>query len=322
MNRELKKQNRKGCSYRLRAGGYQMGSPLVPLHEANDAEFSVKVPIHQSYSDCAFPERPGHLGMHSQPHLAQTAMAGGYRSEYMPVNTEGTYKVNLPISQGFPNCGGVHVPSTSMAQANPEKAQTPMVGGRCACMANAGIAKYPTPSHPGLNLIQTPMAGGRKCMCFRKRSQTNRNRHNKRTRKQLGGTRGFSVDSWQTVGGDGPNVAPVYNAVPCDTRSGSFNPYSQTTYNPDVRAPTDVFSLSPQMNGGSYAMNNGYSDTCYKAPGSSLPVYEADTAGFRFEPSTANGAAMPDGVTAFQEVVPQPARVGGRRRYTLRQKKL
>jgi hypothetical protein len=75
-----------------------------------------------------------------------------------------------------------------------------------------------------------------------------------------------------------------------------------------------VYSLTPNQTGGSYALGNGYSDDCYKAPGSSLPVYPAETAGFRFQPSTASGAYMPDGVTAFNEVVPQAARLGGSRK--------
>jgi hypothetical protein len=75
-----------------------------------------------------------------------------------------------------------------------------------------------------------------------------------------------------------------------------------------------VYSLTPNQAGGSYALGNGYSDDCYKAPGSSLPVYSAETAGFRFQPSTASGAYMPDGVTAFNEVVPQAARLGGSRK--------
>lgn len=317
MNRELKQRNRKGCAYRMHASGYEMGAPLVPFQSQDDLSFSAKVPVNHSYSDCAFPERPGHITIAPQPDLAQTAMAGGYRSEYMPVNTQGTYKVDLPISQGFPNCGGVNVQSTIMAQAHPEKAQTPMAGGGCACMANMHAKSANI--HRGLNLIQTPMAGGR-CFCFRKKTRNGQNMRKNRTRKHIGGTRGFSVDPWQNVGGDGPNAAPVNNPVSCDSRAGSFNPYSQTTYNPDPRAPTDVYSLTTNQTGGSYATSNGYSDACYKAPGSSLPVYAAETAGFRFEPSTAHGASMPDGVTAFNEVIPQPARVGGRRKRTLRKK--
>ena len=289
MNRELKQRNRKGCSYRKRGGGYEMGAPLVPFQSNDDTAFSVKVPVNQPFSDCAFPARPGQIEFTPNPALAQTVMAGGktrrrggFRSEYMPVNEQGSYRVNLPITQGFPNCGGVNVPSTLMSQARPELAQTPMVGGRCP-------------------------------MCFRRR-----NKNERRTRKLRGGNRGFFVDPSANIGGSGPNAAPANMPLPCDARAGSFNPFSQTPTNPDPRAPVDVYSLTPNQTGGSYGLSNGYSDDCYKAPGSSLPVYPAETAGFRFEPSTAHGATMPDGVTAFNEVVPQPARVGGRRKCSLR----
>ena len=65
------------------------------------------------------------------------------------------------------------------------------------------------------------------------------------------------------------------------------------------------------MKGGAYSSGNAYPAECYKAPGSSMPVYEASTAGFSFSPST---IARPDGVPAFMEVNPVSARVGGGRR--------
>lgn len=290
MNRSLKQKKRKGCSYRKRGGGYEMGAPLVPFEAADDATFSVKVPINQAFSDCAFPARPGQINIEPRPELAQTVMAGGKRtrrrggfhSHYMPVNTADTYKVSLPITQGFPNCGS-NVQSRIMSQARPELAQTQMMeGGSCtSCMARRG---------------------------------------GRRTRKIRGGNRGVSVDPWLNIGGQGPNAAPTHNPIPCDARSGSSNELSVTPVNPDPRAPANLYSLTPnQTGGGSYGLANGYSDACYKAPGSSLPVYPATTAGFKFEPSTGRGATMPDGVTAFNEVVPQAARVGGKRkRRTLR----
>ena len=283
MNRSLKRKQMKGCSFRKYGAGYEMGAPLVPFNNADDLAFSVKVPINQSFSDCAFPARPGQLDFTPRPDLAQTVMAGGrgrtrrstrkggFRSEYMPVNVSGSYKVDLPITQGFPNCGGTDLPSRLMSQANPQLAQTNMAGGR-------------------------------------------------RTRKR-GGNRGFTIDPSINIGGDGPNAAPINNPIPCDPRSGVTNVLSVTPIQPDPRAPSDLYSLTPNKTGGSYGLSNGYSDECYKAPGSSLPVYPAETAGFRFESSIGKGAYMPDGVTAFNEVVPQAARVGGRRRKTRRSRK-
>jgi hypothetical protein len=150
------------------------------------------------------------------------------------------------------------------------------------------------------DLAQTMMMGGR-----RQRRQ--------RTRK-FGGNRGFSVDPSLSIGGNGPIAVPVNNPIPCDPRAGSMNPLSQTPMHADPRAPSDLYSLTANQTGGSYGLANGYSDACYKAPGSFLPVYPATTAGFRFEPSIGQGATMPDGVTPYNAVVPQAARVGGRRK--------
>jgi hypothetical protein len=73
-----------------------------------------------------------------------------------------------------------------------------------------------------------------------------------------------------------------------------------------------------QRAGGLYGSPNAYAEECYRAPGSSLPVYNASSAGFTFSPSTDKGVFLPDGVSAFNEVWPVAARtgpafVGGRR---------
>ncbi len=69
--------------------------------------------------------------------------------------------------------------------------------------------------------------------------------------------------------------------------------------------------------GGSYG-GNTFGASCYRAPGSEMPVYPAQTAGFDFSPSTAAGASYSDGVTPFMEVNPVAARMGGGRKYRSR----
>ena len=66
---------------------------------------------------------------------------------------------------------------------------------------------------------------------------------------------------------------------------------------------------------------NAYDASCYRAPGSEMPVYPATSAGFHFTPSTEAGASLPDGVTAYNEVVPHVARLGGARRSSRRSAK-
>lgn len=265
-----------------------MGAPLVPFDPTNDTGFQVRVPIHQAISDCAIPDRPGQLNPHAQPELAQTQMAGGrrtyrtkrtkqrrqrtqsrhrggkFQSEFTPVNQPGSdYKVGLPITQGFPNCGNATVPSWLMSQANPSLAQTPM---------------------PGY--------------------------------KQTGGGNGFSVQP-VNVGGESPNVAAVYQSIACDARAGSPNVLNPSEFLHDPRAPADLFSMTPNQTGGSYASGNDYEPECYRATGSMMPVYEAPNAGFEFKPSLDNGGTLPDGVTAYMDVIPRSARLGGARK-TLR----
>ena len=242
MNRALRQARRKRCSYRMRGAGYGMGAPLVDFNPKVDTDFSIKMPVNQGFSDCAFPARQGQLFNAANPALAQTAMVGGRRG--------------------------------------------------CGCT----------------------MRGGRR----RRNSRKSRKSH---TRKSQRGGRYF-VDPWYSVGGDGPNVGALVGPVPCDARGGSPNPYNQQAL-PDVRAPMGYSATSniPVQKGGAYSTSNNWSAECNKAPGSQLPVYNATTAGFRFEPSSAVGGTLPDGVTAYNNVVAQAARVGGARRRTQRKRR-
>jgi hypothetical protein len=93
-----------------------------------------------------------------------------------------------------------------------------------------------------------------------------------------------------------------------------MNPLANHAFGSDPRAPADLYSLTPNQSGGAYSTGNAYGAECYRAPGSQLPVYQAETAGFHFRPSTEFGSTLPDGVTAYNDVVPHAARVGGGRK--------
>jgi len=200
----------------------------------------------------------------------------------------------MPVNQGFSDCAFPARPGQLFNAPNPTLAQTAMVGGRRGCGCT--------------------MRGGRRNL--------RKSRKSRKTRKtqQRGGR--YFVDPWQNVGGDGPNVGALVGAVPCDVRSGSPNPYNQQAL-PDVRAPMGYSATSnvPIQRGGAYSTSNDWSPECNKAPGSQLPVYNATTAGFRFEPSSAVGGMLPDGVTAYNNVVAQAARVGGSRRKRTQRKR-
>lgn len=206
---------------------------------------------------------------------------------FNPAN-DTAFSIKVPINQSYSDCGSYMRPGQLVTPANPALAQTVMAGGACGC--------------------SVPRFGGRRATSRKgtRRQVTSR----KGTRRsQMGGfARAFAVDPSISVGGSGPNVAALHAPVPCDARAGV---HPGPILPADPRAPADLYSATPNQTGGAYSTGNAYAADCYKAPGSSLPVYEAQTAGFTFNPSSRSGAFLPDGVTDFNEVVPMAARVGG-----------
>lgn len=208
---------------------------------------------------------------------------------FNPAN-DTAFSVKVPINQPYSDCGSYMRPGQLVTPANPALAQTVMAGGACGC--------------------SVPRWGGRR---------DSRRSTRRRAKAQMGGfARAVAVDPSISVGGSGPNVAALHAPVPCDVRAGV---HPGPVLPADPRAPVDLYSATPNQTGGAYSTGNAYPAECYKAPGSSLPVYEAQTAGFTFNPSSRSGAFLPDGVTDFNEVVPMAARVGGgRRRGSLRKR--
>ena len=220
-----------------------------------------------------------------------------------------SFAIKIPIIQGYSDCTFAARPGQLVNPPNPGLAQVAMAGGRrqtrrmrggCGCMSQWGKTRR--------------MRGGA-CGCMVRRGGS---------RAQRGGAGGFAVDPSVSVGGSGPNAAPLHSPVGCDARGGAPNPLNPVGGTTDPRAPTDLYSLTPNQMapsvqaGGAYSSGNAFSGECYKAPGSMLPVYEAQTAGFTFSPSTEIGGALPDGVTPYNNVVQYAARLGGARRRTLR----
>jgi hypothetical protein len=225
---------------------------------------------------------------------------GGFsvQNPLVPVNptNDWSFSIKAPINQAYSDCGTYMRPGQLVTPPNPALAQTVMAGGACGC--------------------SVPRWGGRRA----ERRVTRR-----RANAQMGGfARAFAVDPSVSVGGTGPNVAALHAPVPCDARAGVHPGPSAagSVLSADPRAPANLYSATPNQTGGAYSTGNAYPADCYKAPGSSLPVYEAQTAGFTFNPSSRGGAFLPDGVTDFNEVVPMAARVGGRRRRSLRRRSL
>jgi len=308
MNRALrrgmnKKHGLHGSANR-RGGGYGAEGTLFPLDKAPGGDWANQTGLGQyavtkPYNDCYWTNRPGELYnqvTNQSLATAQTPMAGGKRSRRQ-------------AKRGGGSCGMPRMMGGGCGCGMPR-----MMGGGCGCGA---------PSFTGMPVA---VKGGR------------------RTRRYKGGgTYGFAVDPSQSIGGNGPNVDALHVPVPCDGRMGTqhaLNPPFPN--NPDPRAPADLYSLSSgtaagvmgaeestlgagfqsggrrrsmrkarrRAYGGSYGTPNAYPEECYRGPGSSLPVYNASSAGFTFSPSTDKGVFLPDGVSAYNEVWPVAARVG------------
>ena len=329
MNRNLRKQSMKRCAFRKRGGGFSTGPALLPI-PTDDWSYTQKELVNQPYDDCAIPSRTGQLFNQPNPGLAQVVMAGGGAA-----NSWGTWDpaLNPELAQramaggaGWdykPNLGPIQTPMAGGGwdyKANLDLIQTPMAGGACGCSV--------PPAFVGGRRKSTRRMRGGACPCMMQSAGKRKNRNNRRTfRKMRGGMwRAVAVDPSVSVGGDGPNVAALHAGVPCDARAGTPNMLSNDMYMPDPRAPTDVYSLTPNQQapsvqaGGAYSTGNGFSEACYTAPGSMLPKYEAETAGFHFRPSTEFGSTLPDGVTAYNDVVPVAARLGGGKKRNTRRK--
>ena len=303
MNRALrrgmnKKHGLHGSMNRRRGGGYSAEGTLFPLNKTPGGDWDNQTGLGQyavtnPYSDCSWTSRPGELYnevTNASLASAQAPMAGGRRRSMRRVRGGG-------CGCGMPR----------------------MSGGGCGCGA---------PAVTGLPMRNNaPYSGGRRTM----------------RRYRGGGTYGYSIDPSQSIGGNGPNVDALHVPVPCDGRMGTHHALNpQVAEGPDPRAPADLYSLAPPgstagvtgyeegllnpafmkggrrsmrrarraSRGGSYGTPNAYPEECYRGPGSSLPVYNASTAGFTFSPSTDKGVFLPDGVAAYNEVWPVAARVG------------
>ncbi len=292
MNRAIQKLHQRRCALKNNVrGGSRGGGLAVNPGAAFLSENGVPYAENQHYSDCYSQGRPGALEVHGNPELAQTPMAGGYTvlnaAQLMALSGKrGGTRQGCGLMRGA-GCG----------------CNWKLRGGQCGLM-KGGQCGQP----------QRAWLGG------------------KRTRRQRGGNKGgFEMAVAQNIGGTGPIAEPVRIPVPCDARAGMQNPFTATPVNPDPRAAMG-YSLTPNriaaQTGGQlservpnyeYAQTgagygNAYDAACYKAPGSEMPVYPATSAGFHFTPSTQAGATLPDGVTAFNEVVAHTARLGGGRK--------
>ncbi len=345
MNRAVQKLHQRRCALKnnLYGGGLAVNPEASFL-----SENGVPYAENQHYSDCYTQGRPGALDTAANPELAQVAMAGGKRVSHPSSRRQQSRRL---AGGGSLMRGGYNVMSAAQLTALVGKrggSTRRMRGGNTMTAAQlAALAGKQNGGGCGCNLRRGQQGGGCGCSAWKLRGGYQCGKpevawlggKRKTRRSQRGGNKGgFEMAVADNIGGTGPIAEPVRAAIPCDARAGMQNPFSATVSMPDPRASVG-YSLTPNQTGGSmlservpnfeyaqtgagYGSGNAYAAACYRAPGSEMPVYPATSAGFHFTPSTEGGATLPDGVTAFNEVVAHTARLGGayRKRRTHRKK--
>ena len=162
---------------------------------------------------------------------------------------------------------------------------------------------------------KTQRGGGCGCM-----GQRGGSRSGGRRQRGGGSPQGLAQfpDAFALSGG-GPNVGnPVNMQSGCDPRAGSpqdphapINMMRQSggSYSSIASAaPLDAaFPSTPQP---SYGAANAFPESCYKAPGSEMPVYNNNSAAFNFSPSIVENNTLPPGVNVYNDVIQQPGRMG------------
>jgi hypothetical protein len=216
-----------------------------------------------------------------------------------PPLTKNAYYV--PEYTSYSDCYDQARPGSIQSNPDPAKAQTPMAGGvsrrstrratrggGCGCMLGRGGGRRRGAARRGGGSRRSKRGGGCGYVMTRGGSR--------RTRRQRGGRYGFDVS--QSIGGDGPNVAPLIPHVPCEGhRPMPLNPTSAgmlaSAPDPDVM----VSGLRP----GSAMFGGG-------APAGEHPLaYTAPRAGYSFLPNISQGQTLNPGQIPYQEVVPQAA---------------
>jgi hypothetical protein len=175
-------------------------------------------------------------------------------------------------------------PGMIQSNPNPALAQTPMAGGGCGCGLMRGGrrrgARRTRRTRTGTCGYYGARGGARKSV--------------RRGRKSQRGGR-YGVDTTHSIGGDGPNVAPIFGTVPCEAhRPMPLNPTSAMQLSQAPNPDVSVGGLRPafiQAGGAAYM----------PAPLS----YTAPRAGFTFYPNIAQGQTLNPGQIPYEEVVPQ-----------------
>jgi hypothetical protein len=319
-NRELRNNQRRRYEVRQRGGNIldSLGGMIPSSISVNAFGTGPTVPFAEQLGtpQCDFTMRPGQLINGTNPDAAGT----------------NTY----PFPSATPSTGSF-APATYNNQADVQNQMATQTGGRrknrrnrksrkqrggaCGCMVQrGGSGGLATGTIIGLNPIpNSKLVGGRR---------RNTRRTMMRNRQRGGGTSyHFATDGnpdasqgVDLIGGTGPNAAALHAPSGCAPRAGSYD---------DPHAPINM-ALRAAQTGGAYSLEsaapltgafaapappsygaaNAFPESCYHAPGSQIPVYNADSTAFNFRPSIAENNTLPPGVNVYNDVIQQPGRMG------------
>ena len=316
-NRELRNNHRRRYEMRQRGGNIldSLGG-LIPTSVSLSAMGTgPTVPVAQQLGtpQCDFTMRPGQLINGTNPDAAGTN-AYPFPSAAPPTGSfaPATYNNQADVqNQMAAQTGGRRKNRKSRKQR----------GGACGCMLQSGGSGGLAEGNiVGYNPIpNSKLVGGRR---------RNTRRTMMRNRQRGGGTSySFATDGnpdssqgIDLIGGGGPNAAALYAPSGCAPRAGSpEDPHApmnmalraaQTggAYSLESAAPLTGAFAAPAPP--SYGAANAFPESCYHAPGSQIPVYNADSTAFNFRPSIAENNTLPPGVNVYNDVIQQPGRMG------------
>lgn len=231
----------------------------------------------KSFNDCYALARPGSIQSNPNPELAQTKMAGGRK----------TMKRRGGLKRGG-SCGLKRGGSCGLQRAGSCGLQRGGVcglqrGGSCGCAMRKSLKKG------GKRKTTKKQRGGFSCAMKRGGSRNSR----QGTCGYYGARGGrYTIDSSQSIGGDGPNVAPLRSNFPCEAaRPMSLNPVIPTMLADSPSPDVNVSGLRPAF---------------IQAGGAPLSLaYNAPRAGFSFMPNISQGQVVNPGQIPYNNVVPQ-----------------
>ena len=301
---------------KVSGGGWSIGEAL-----SKDTYY---VPEYKPTDECAFTQRPGFIQPTPNPELAQTKMAGGRRTRRGGASRYANCAPALPIgsiqSNPRPNlaqapmaggcgCQKVRGGGCGKMRGGGCGSTMKMRGGSCGKMRGGACGSTMKMRGGGCGKMRGggcgkmrggacgKMRGGgcgkmRGGGCGKMRGGSRRTR--KGSRRFMKGGR-YVIDTTQSIGGDGPNVAPIYSNFACEAaRAMPLNPTLPSLLADNPIPEIEVSGLRPAfiMKGGGFT--NGH------------PLaYTAPRAGFSFTPNISQGQKIDPGQIPYQEVVSQ-----------------